>query len=87
MVNRLVALAPVAFLGVAVLIGGVGGGAVFRKADDGVGVCGMEGIKKFVVLFQLAQIPAVVQVIAADIRQEYQRVFWLQHKSVCHRCV
>ena len=60
MVDCLVALAPVALVRAAVLVGGVGVGAVLRKADDDIGVRGVESVKKFIVLLQLSQIPSVV---------------------------
>ena len=84
-VDGLVGLAPVTLFGVAVLVGGVGVGAVLRQADDHIGVLLVELVKPRIVLFQLPQIPAEIQVVTADVRQLDKGVVHIQHKGVGHR--
>ena len=49
------------------LVGGVCVRAVLRKTDAAVGIFGVVGIKKVVVLVQFTQIPAKIQVVAVHI--------------------
>lgn len=66
-VEGLVAFSIVAFFGVAGLEGGVGVCTIFREADAAVGVLGVIFVKEFVVLLELAEVPAEVEVVAVDI--------------------
>ena len=51
----------------------VGVRAVLGQADDLVGVFRVELVKELVVLLQLAHIPAIIQVVGADVRHIDQR--------------
>ena len=84
-VDGLVGLAPVTLFGAAVLVGGVGVGAVFRQTDDHIGVLLVELVKPRIVLFEFAEIPAEIQVVAADVGHLDKGVVHIQHKGMGHR--
>ena len=67
------------------LVGGVCVRAVLRKTDAAVGIFGVVGIKKVVVLVQFTQIPAKIQVVAVHIGNFQNRAGNLQHKDIRHR--
>ena len=83
-VNALVALSVVALFRMAALVLGVGIRAILRKADAAVRVISMIFVKKLVVLLQLAQIPAEVEVVAVHVRNLQNGAGGLQHKHICH---
>ena len=83
-VDGLVAFRPVAALRAGALVGGVCVRAELRQTDDAVGVVFVERVKKFIVLLQFTQVPAVVEIITANIGQLHKRVVGIQHKSVRH---
>ena len=84
-IDALVGFGIVALFGVGALVGGVGVCAVLRKTDAAVGVFGVVGVKKVVVLVQFAQVPAKIQVVAVHIGNFQNRAGNLQHKDICHR--
>ena len=83
-VDGLVAFRPVAALRAGALVGGVCVRAELRQTDDAVGVVFVERVKKFIVLLQFTQVPAVVEIITANVGQLHKRVVGVQHKSVRH---
>ena len=85
MVDGLVALGPVTALRVGALVRRVRVRAKLRQTDDPVGVVLVERVKKFVVLLQFAQVPAVIEIIAANIRQLHKRVVGVEHEHMGHR--
>ena len=84
-VDALVGFGIVALFGVGALVGGVCVRAVLRKTDAAVGIFGVVGIKKVVVLVQFTQIPAKIQVVAVHIGDFQNRAGNLQHKDIRHR--
>ena len=84
-VDALVGFGIVALFGVGALVGGVGVRAVLRKTDAAVGIFGVVGIKKVIVLIKLAQVPAKIQVVAVHIGNFQNRAGDFQHKDVRHR--
>ena len=84
-IYALVAFGVVAFFGVGALVGRVGVCAVLRKTDAAVGIFGVVGVKKVVVLVQLAQVPAKIQVVAVHIGNFQNRAGDFQHKDIRHR--
>ena len=84
-VDALVGFGIVVFFGVGALVGRVGVCAILRKTDAAVGVFGVVGVKKVVVLVKLTQIPAKIQVIAVHIGNFQNRAGDFQHKDIRHR--
>ena len=84
-VDALVALGVVALLRRRALIRRVGIGAILRKADAAVGEFGVVFVKEVIVLFQLTQIPAEVEVVAVDVGNFEDRAVGVQHKDIGHR--
>ena len=84
MVDGLVAFRPVAALRAGALVGGVCVRAELRQTDDAVGVVFVERVKKFIVLLQFTQVPAVVEIITVNVGQLHKWVVGIQHKSVRH---
>ena len=84
MVNGLILLGVIALYRVGVLNRIVGVSAVLGQTDDLIRVFRMELIEELIVLLQLANVPAVVQVVGTDIRHIDQRGIRLQHKQVGH---
>ena len=84
-VDALVGFGIVALFGVGALVGRVRVRAVLRKTDAAVGVFGVVGVKKVVVLVQFAQVPAKIQVVAVHIGDFQNRAGDFQHKDIRHR--
>ena len=84
-IDALVGFGIVALFGVGALVGGVGVRAVLRKTDAAVGIFGVVGIKKVIVLIQLTQIPAKVQIVTVHIGNFQNRAGDFQHKDIRHR--
>ena len=84
MVDALVALGIVPLLRAPGLVLGVGVRAVLREADDLIRVRGVEAVEELVVLLQLPQIPAEIQVIAVDVGNVQDGAVRLQHEDVGH---
>ena len=83
-IHRLVTLRPITTFRVRRLISGIGVRAVFRQADHLIRMLGVIGVKPGVVILQIPQIPAIIQVIGADVSQAHQGMMVIQHKGVSH---
>ena len=84
MVDALVALGIVALFGSKRLVLRVGVCAVLAQADAPVWELGVVLVKEFVVLLQVAYIPAKIQVVAVHIRNLQKRTVDVQHEYICH---
>ena len=83
-IHRLITLRPITTFRVRRLISGIGVRAVFRQTDHLIRMLGVIGVKPGVVILQIPQIPAIIQVIGADVSQAHQGMMVIQHKGVSH---
>ena len=84
MVNALIGFGIVALFRILTLILRVGIGAILGESDHPIGELLVVIIKELVVLLQLTQIPAEIQVVAADIRDIDEGRIGFQHKHMGH---
>ena len=84
MVDALILLGIIAFLRSGGVESRVGVRAVFRETDHPIGIHGVVLVEKLLVLLQLPQIPAEVEVVAGDVRNRNQRAVLFQHEGVGH---
>ena len=84
MEDALVGLGIVTLFGMGSLVGRIGVGAVLAEADAAVGILGVIVVKEFIVLVQVPQIPAEIEVIAVHIGDLQDGAGDLQHEYVGH---
>ena len=84
MEHALVGLGVVALFGMGGLVGRVGVGAVLAETDAAVGIFGVIVVKEFIVLVQVPQIPAEIEIVTVHIGDLQDGTGDFQHKDVGH---
>ena len=84
MVQRLIGFAVIPTFRCVGLENRIGIGPILRKADASVGIGPVVIVKKLIILGEFSQVPAKIQIIAAQVRYGDQWAVRSQHKDMSH---
>ena len=85
MIKGLIFLSIIPFFGIRRVICRICVRSVFGETDAAVRISGVIFIEKLIILVEIAQIPAEIEVIAVDIRNLQDRIINFQHEDIGHR--